>query len=165
MPTIGIETGDALKQYGALITRLRRAENGVELRRQLNTRIQAAGQRALRSAQQGARGVQVSSPAGGGYHSGLRERVANATEIKSLPRGVRIRVVAKKVDPKYGRSLARSLDAYHGQRWVHPLFGNQERQYTQQGQEFFHTSIAAHADDFRQGIVTAMRDMFDQIRG
>lgn len=165
MPTISVQTGDAFRQYSALVARLRRAENGAELRKELNTRIEAAGRLALRSAQQGARGVQVSSSAGGGYHSGLRERVAAATEIKTLPRGVRIRVVARKVDPKYGRSLARSLDAYHGRTWVHPLFGNQERQYTQRGQQYFHTSIAAHRDDFRRGVVAAMREIADQIRG
>ncbi|MDN5853523.1 MAG: hypothetical protein L0K86_11890, partial [Actinomycetia bacterium] len=68
-------------------------------------------------------GVEVTSTRGGGSSSGLRARVAAATNVEPTGRGVRFAVDGSQVDPAYGRSLAWYLNGVG--RWRHPVFGNE----------------------------------------
>ena len=166
MATMVVHTGDSQRQWIELQRRLRKAADGKVLQRELNRRIQVAGRAALAAAQAGALGVDVTSSGPGGTRgTGLRRRVADATEIKLLGRGIRIRVVARKVDPKYGRGLARSLNNSRGTPWVPPLFGDAAAPFSQQGQNYFEPAIEAHAGDFRKAALDAMRIVADQIKG
>lgn len=165
MSTIRVSV-DGVQKYRALSARLKKASNGRELQRELQLRINLAGRPALMSAQRAVEAVEVQSASGGGRKStGLRRRIAAATEIRLLPSGIRIRVVGKRVDPVYGRTLARLMNDTNGRPWVHPLFGNQEQQHTQKGREWFAPSIRAHAPQFRQAALDAMDEIADMIRG
>lgn len=150
-------------QYKRLAKRLRDAGRG-DLRRRLVRAIRREGDPALQAVKVAWSTVDVTSEAGGGYHSGLRARVAAATRISVLGNGIRIRVEPNRVDPAYGRSLTYMLDGL-GKRFRHPLFGNRERWYWQRGQEVFYRTLEPFEARWRAGIEREMEQIARQIAG
>lgn len=153
------------QEWRELQRRLKEASDGRELRKELNREIELASIPATAAVRASVRAVDVQSTSGGGGSTGLRGRIANAVEVRALGSGVRIRVNGKKVDPKYGRTLARLMNDTNGRPWVHPLFGNPGRQYTQKGRDYFASAIWPHAPQFREAILDAMATIARKIRG
>jgi hypothetical protein len=153
------------REMQALQRRLREAANGKELRRELTLELRLAAAPAVNDVQRSVRSVEVSSSAGGGKSSGLRGRIAAATSVRPIPMGARIFVSGKKVDARYGRTLARLMNDTGGRPWVHPLFGNPRSQHTQKGRDYFASAIWPHQDKFRQAVLDAMKTVADKIRG
>lgn len=152
-------------EWRDLQRRLKSAADGRELRRELNREIELAAIPATADVRASVRAVEVQSSSGGGGSTGLRGRIANAVEVRALGSGVRIRVNGRKVDPKYGRTLARLMNDTNGRPWIHPLFGNPTRQYTQRGRDYFASAIRPHAPQFRAAILDAMATIAKKIRG
>lgn len=161
--TVWIKLAGADK-YARLAKRLKAASNGKELQRELRQRIYIEGQVAVRSVRRAAMAVDVQSSGGGGTKStGLRGRVATATNVSLTARGIRIKVNGRKVDPKWGRDLARYLNNTAPRAWTHPVYGNENVIETQVGQEYFANSIRRHAPRFRAMAVQAMDEIAARI--
>lgn len=152
-------------EWKQLQRRLREASDGRELRKELNREIEQAAIPATADVRASVRGVDVQSASGGGGSTGLRARIAAAVEVRALGSGVRIRVNGRKVDPQYGRTLARLMNDTGGRPWIHPLFGNPEHQHTQKGRDYFASAIRPHEPAFRAAIREAMDTIADKIRG
>lgn len=152
-------------EWRDLQRRLKAASNGRELRRELKREIELESRYAVADVRASVRAVEVSSASGGGGSTGLRARIAAAVSVKQLASGVRIFISGAKVDPRYGRTLARLMNDTGGRAWIHPLFGNAEHQHWQKGRDYFATSIRPHADEFRRGCERAMAKIAAMIRG
>lgn len=154
-----------VQEYKALQKRLRAAADGKELQKEFKLEIGLAAIPAMADVRASVRAVDVQSSSGGGGSTGLRARIASAVAVKAIASGVRIWVNGRKVDPKYGRSLARLMNDTNGRAWIHPLFGNNEAQHTQKGRDYFATAIRPHAPQFREAVLEAMAKIADKIRG
>lgn len=138
--TITVSVSDR-NQLRALAARLRRAAATLQTR--LTNAVREEGRPALADVKAAWAGVEVQSTRGGGSSSGLRGRVAGATEAQPIGQGVAFRVEESAVDPRYGRALVLGLDAQ--QTWRHPVFGNRRAWTTQTGEEVFYRTLSAHA--------------------
>lgn len=152
----------AQDQFQRLAQRLKRAGRG-DLQRKLTQAVKREGDPALSAVRTAWGGVDVTSSGPGGYHSGLRARVAAATRIRVRGTGVRVEVDSARVDPRYGRTLVHGLDALFN--WTHPLFGNRDRWYSQRGQEVFFSTLYGFEDEWRAGIEKAMQETAREIAG
>ncbi|MER7433133.1 hypothetical protein ABT341_00235 [Pseudonocardia alni] len=162
----GIEViGRGNAEFRKLQRRLQVASNGRELKKELIYEIRIGAAPAMADVRASVLSVDVQSSAGGGDSSGLRARIAAAVSVRAVASGVRIYIQSRKVDPKYGRSLARLMNNTNGRPWIHPLFGNAEQQFTQRGRDYFASAIRPHADDFRDAVLEAMAKVADKIRG
>lgn len=109
-------------------------------------------------------GVEVSSPRAGGYHSGLRVRVAAATQARLIAAGVRFEVEAARVDPKYGNTLSWGVN---GQVWVAPTFGHTagNAEHAQRGQQVFEPTLRRFEAQWRSRIEREIEDIKRDIGG
>jgi hypothetical protein len=155
---VRVRTSAAYHQYRALAERLREADP--TLKRQLRERIREEGQPALAALRTAAMGIQMSGgPAGS---TGLRGRIANATRLHVLSRGVQFRVHPEMVDPRYGATLTAGSE---GETWRHPVFGNRAVWVPQTGSPWFYPTARAHTPAFRAAVIQAMRDTLAEIDG
>lgn len=145
--------------FGRLARRLR-AAGARGLQRRLNSEVRRVGGPAVTAVRAAWGTVDVTSSAGGGDSSGLRARVAAATEIEVTGSGIRVRVRSAQVDPDFGRQLVYGLDALH--HWFHPVFGR-EPYVSQRGEEVFYSTLERFAPEWRAGIIRAMEDVARQI--
>jgi hypothetical protein len=154
------------EKYRALSRRLRESGRR-DLQRQLSRAIRREGAPALADVKRAWMTVDVTPPQGSaGKSTGLRARVSNATRISILQRGIRVQVAGKKVDPRYGRSLAYYLNAMPRRRsWRHPVFGNREVWAAQRGEEVFFKTLGRHERQWRSGIERVMDDFARRIEG
>jgi hypothetical protein len=170
-----VSIGDALvrvqgqERYRALTRRLRDAGRK-DLQRQLSKAIRREGAPALADVKRAWMTVDVTPPQGSaGKSTGLRARVSAATRIAILQRGIRIQVAGKKVDPRYGKSLAYYLNAMPQRRgWRHPVFGrraNPQDWQEQRGEEVFLKTLRRHEEPWRSGIRRVMDDFAQRIEG
>lgn len=151
-------------KYKRLAKALREAGRG-DLQRKLTREIRRQGDPALTAVKAAWLGIDVTPPAGdAGKSTGLRQRVSDATRISILGNGIRIRVEGRRVDPRYGRSLAYYLNGL-GKRWRHPLFGDRDQWYQQQGQEVFFKTLTEYENKWRAGIEKAMEATAREISG
>jgi hypothetical protein len=157
------------ERYRALSRRLRDSGRR-DLQRQLSKAIRREGATALADVKRAWMTVDVTPPVGSaGKSTGLRARVSNATRISILQRGIRIQVAGKKVDPRYGKSLAYYLNAMPQRRgWRHPIFGRRARPQDwaeQRGEEVFISTLRGHERQWRSGIERIMDDFAQRIEG
>lgn len=149
-------------RFKTLAARLKRASRG-DLQKKLTHAVRREGQPALAAVRAAWAGVEVTSPKGGGYSSGLRARIAAATRINVRANGIRVQVDSAKVDAKYGRTLVFGMDAlFH---WAHPVFGNRNAWSQQRGQEVFYSTLYQYEDEWRDAVADVMRDTADEIAG
>lgn len=157
---------DGADQYKRLARRLREAGRG-DLQRKLTRAIRQEGAPALAAVQAAWGTVDVSSSAGGvaapDNSTGLRARTAAATKISVLGSGIRVRVVASQVDPRYGATLTKGLDGLG--TWRHPVFGNTDNWEGQRGQEVFYSTLTGFESVWRAGVLRAMEETARQIAG
>lgn len=149
-------------KFRRLAERLKRAGRG-DLQRRLTAAVRREGQPALQAVRAAWGGVDVTSPKGGGYSSGLRARVAAATTIVVRAAGIRVRVKSSQVDPKYGRTLVHGLNALH--HWSHPVFGNRNAWSQQYGQEVFFSTLYDFEGAWRDGVEDEMQQVTREIAG
>lgn len=102
-------------------------------------------------------GVEVASTGDGNEHSGLRSRVAAATNAEPIPDGIRIRVHSPAVDAVYGQALVHGLNG--SGTWHHPIFGRRGTVTVQYGQNVFFPTLRARADAWEQ----ALERVVDQV--
>lgn len=102
-------------------------------------------------------GVEVASTGDGGEHSGLRGRVAAATDAEPIPDGVRIRVHSPVVDAVYGQALVHGLNG--SGTWHHPVFGRRGTVTVQYGQNVFAPTLQARRAAWEQ----ALERVVDQV--
>lgn len=143
----------------ALARRYERA--AATLQQRLTGALQLEGQAALVETRAAWMRVEVSSTRGGGKSSGLRARVAAATQLVRTSGGVRIEVQSRRVDPRYGRTLAHGLDGLG--TWRHPVFGDLRVQTTQRGEEVFFKTLRGRR--WRASLVRVVGDVAREIRG
>lgn len=143
-------------RYIAFRNRIRELDRG-DLKRKMNREIKKAGEPALAAVRAQTMRINVASTAGGGRRStGLRRRTAAAMKISTLPQGIRIGVNGKKIDPRYGRSLAFLLN---GQGvWKHPVFGT-DTEVVQQGEDKFFSTLRPFRDRFRAAVESVLDDI------
>lgn len=124
----------------ALAARLTLAAATLQTR--LTNAVREESQPALTDVRAAWMGVDVTSTRGGGSSSGLRGRIAAATEARPIAQGSAFQVVSSAVDPRYGRALVLGMDAQ--QRWRHPVFGNRRAWTEQSGEEVFYVTLQSH---------------------
>jgi hypothetical protein len=163
--TLRVQGGLALRD---LSSELKGHANRQQLSRRMRANVRAAGAPVVADLRRAVLAVEVESDQGGfarpDRDRGLRQMVARALAISITQKGIRIRVNEKKVDPRYGRSLPRYLDAslQKYQRWRHPVFGH-DVWVEQKGQPWFFVTILRHADDFRRAVLKALDDTIDEL--
>lgn len=140
-------------------------KGGADLIRPLRAAVRREGRPAVAAARAAWLSVEVQSSKGGTARpdrsTGLRARVAAATDTQVTQQGVRILVRGKRVDPVYGQALAWYLNG-SGKPWRHPIFGRRARSQdwaVQRGQMVFHRTVDAHAPAFRAAIERAMEEV------
>jgi hypothetical protein len=164
--SLRVQGGLALKELSADL----KAQGRGELSRKMRANVRSAGAPVVADLRRAVMAVQVESDRGGyarpDEDRGLRLAVAKALAISITQKGIRIRVNEKRVDPVYGRSLPRYLDASlkKYQRWRHPVFGNSDVWVEQTGQPWFFVTILRHADDFRRAVLRAVDDTIRELR-
>lgn len=149
----------------ALEQRLREAADG-RLQRRLTQRVNQDANPALQAVRAAWGTVDVTSRKAGGSSSGLRTRVAAATDVDPTGTGAHFEVDGEAVDAAYGRNLAWYLDG-HG-RWRHPTFGRRERPEDweqQSGQEVFHRTLYGREPEFRRGLEQVVDEIAAEIEG
>ena len=149
-------------RYKRLARNLREAGRG-DLQRKLTRAIRQEGAPALAAVRSAFLSIDVTSASGpgGGGSTGLRGRVAAATRISILGSGIRVQVNAKRVDPRYGRTLTYGLDGLG--RWRYPIYGNRNNWGQNYGTEVFYTTLRRFEPNWRRGIQRAMDDTARQI--
>lgn len=137
----------------------------------LRSQVRTAGAPVIADLRRAVMTVQVESDRGGfarpDLDTGLRKRVAAALTTSITRNGIRIRVNGKRVDPRYGNSLPRYLDASlpKYQRWRHPVFGNTYVWVMQRGQPWFFNTIMRHAKTFRLAVLAALDETIKELKG
>lgn len=161
------------------LRRRMKAAGRVDLASKMRRQIKQAGDPVVAEIRGAVMQVQVTSSRGGQGHpkrsTNLRARVAAATGISQTQKGIRIRVSANRVDPQYGVTLPRYLDASLGGRWVrwrHPIFWPgpigtaPARRVTQQkGSPYFFDTINRHKEDFSRAVDQAAQDALREMLG
>lgn len=142
--------------------RLRAAGEG-GLQQRITEGIVEASPAALTAVRAAWLGVDVTSTKGGGSSSGLRGRIANATDVVPLPKGVRFQVDGAQVDPAYGRSLAWYVNGVG--RWRHPVFGNTEAWTQQTGEVVFAPTLRAQESAYRMQLERVLDEVAREIEG
>lgn len=143
--------------------RLARAARG-GLQPRLTTSVRDTGRPALGAVRSAWQGVQVTSSGDGGESSGLRARVAAATESRPIGQGVAYDVNAAQVDPRYGSALVLGLDALRP--WVHPVFGIPGIPWERQtGQEVFYRTLQGFEPRWRSGLEQVCDQLAHEIEG
>ena len=151
------------QRLGRLASRLRQAAGG-GLQQELVDGLRREAPAALDAVRAAWMGVEVTSSRGGGTAStGLRARVAAATEWEATGRGVHFEVDAIAVDPAYGRTLTWGLYGYG--RWRHPVFGNREAWTQQRGEEVFFKTLFGREPQWREELEQACERVARQIEG
>jgi hypothetical protein len=82
-------------------------------------------------------------PTHGSKHTGLRERVAAGVEVSDTADGVQVDTNMDKADE---RNIPLGLDRPEG--WSHPLFGNRNHWYRNEGGSWFRETFEAGENDF-----------------
>jgi hypothetical protein len=163
---------EGTRQYRDVSRRLREAGRG-DLQRKLTRAVKSEGQPALAAVRAAWLGVHVTPlpPNDRGGHgrpdtsTGLRRRVAAATQIQARQNGISIFVNAARVDPNYP-SLPYYLNGFPRKRpWRHMVFGNKNVWVAQRGQEVLFPTLMKFAPVWRQGCLGAMNDTIRQIEG
>lgn len=149
------------EQFARLARQLKDVENGQKLQRRLTRNVRRSGQPALTAVKRKWHTVDVDSQGDGGEHSGLRDRADNATVISVTGKGIRIRTIGRRVDPKYP-SLAFYLNGL-GKEWRYPVYGNRKIWRVNKGQEIFHPTIARYEKVWRAGVLAAMDETAKEI--
>lgn len=148
------------RDLSALAARFDRA--AAELSYRLTGALQAEADTALAAVRAAWRGVDVTSSRGGGSTSGLRARIAAATQVRRTGDGVVIEVESGSVDPRYGRTLAYGLNGMG--RWRHPVFGNELAWTQQYGQEVFFATLRDRRR-WEAALERVVDDVADEIQG
>jgi hypothetical protein len=125
-------------KLAALAARLMHAAATLQTR--LTDAVREESRPALADVQAAWMGVEVTSTRGGGSSSGLRGRVAAATEARPIAQGSSFHVDSGRVNPRY--DLVTKLDGL--ERWRHPVFGNRRAWTEQSGQEVFYATLQSH---------------------
>lgn len=142
--------------------RLREAgEGGLQAR--ITAAIVEASPAALAAVRAAWLGVDVQSTRGGGSSSGLRGRIAGATDFVPIGRGVRFQVDGAQVDPAYGRSLAWYVNGVG--RWRHPVFGNTNAWTQQSGETVFAPTLRAQEPQYRMQLERVLDEVAREIEG
>lgn len=151
------------QRLARLAARLREAAAG-GLRDDLADGLEQESPAALSAVRAAWMGVDVTSSRGGGTAStGLRARVAAATDWEAEGLTVHFEVDAIAVDPAYGRTLTWGLDGYG--RWRHPVFGNREVWEQQSGEEVFFKTLFGHEPAWAAALERACERTARRIEG
>ena len=143
--------------------RLHRAARG-GLQSRITDSVRRVGRPALGEVRAAWMSVDVRSSGDGNEHSGLRARVAAATEARPIAQGVSYEVQTEQVDPRYGAALVLGLDNLRS--WIHPVFGNpripRERQ---SGQEVFYSTLTRYEPRWRADLERVCAEVAREIEG
>ena len=146
------------QQLRKLAAEMRREATGTALRADLRRDILAAMRPAADAVRSGVR----ATPTHGAKHTGLRDAVARATQVKiatGSTAGVTIEVQSGRM-PAGKESLPRKMDEQS--RWRHPVFGT-NTWVNQSGHEFFYPAIRPHVPDAREAVVRAVERAFARL--
>lgn len=149
------------EQFARLARQLKDVENGQKLQRRLTRNVRRSGQPALAAVKAKWPTIDVQSQGDGGEHSGLRSRAVAATMISVTAKGIRIRTIGRRVDPRYP-SLAFYLNGL-GKEWRYPVYGNRKIWRVNKGQEIFHPTLMRYEKAWRAGVVAAMDETAKEI--
>jgi hypothetical protein len=163
--TIEMRVSD-IEQFRRLAKRFEKAAD--ELQERLVKALRKPGGDALRAVKRAWLGVEVESSRDGQVppdnSTGLRARIAGATEMEDIRRGVRFEVEHKRVDSRYGRTLVFGMDNLA--RWRHPVFGDPDIPWEQQnGEEVFYSTLIRFEPKFRKALLEEMKAIADYIVG
>lgn len=127
--------------------------------------LQGESGQALSAVQAAFLTVEVSSPKGGGYSSGLRGRVAAATHAYPSGSGTRFEVESAQVDPAYGNTLSFGINGLG--RWRAPTFGRTSAGswHTQRGQEVFGKTLRGWEAAWRARLERELDEVAREIAG
>jgi hypothetical protein len=173
-----------VQQFRDLSKRLKEKGRG-DLRKQLNKSIKDAGRPIVEDVRNAAQGLHSTSSHGGGAKQrqrfsasrarseraaanalrrdgGLRRRVASATTLEAIQRGVKFVVRSAQLPPDQ-KNLPRHMNSEKGTR--HPVFGNRDNWVTQKWNPagFFSKTISQKSHNFRRYIGTKMEEVKKQI--
>jgi hypothetical protein len=163
---------EGTQKYRDASRRLRQAGRG-DLQRRLTRAVKSEGQPALAAVRAAWLGVHVTplppNDRGGmgrpDIQTGLRRRVAAATQIQARQNGISIFVNDARVDSSYP-SLVYYLNGFPRRRpWRHPVFGNKNVWVAQRGQEVFFPTLIKFAPAWRRACLDAMDQTIRQIEG
>lgn len=162
--TVNVGSTAELKK---LARRLRAAGAG-GLERELQAGIRRPAATVLAQTKAAVSGASFTGSRGGvgepNTASGLRGKLAAATEVGPRGTGVRFQVNGPQVDNRYGTRLAKLSDTELAPRWRHPTFGRRGWT-TQKGQPWFFVTIRAGESRFRSGLERAMQIIARRITG
>lgn len=160
---IRIEIGGA-REIKDLANRLRVAGNTAIFNRRLRSAL-IDGAKAMR------RGVQANAlaiPTHGAKHTGLRRRIADATEIQSIAGSAATVKIRLEVNPRRMPPDERKLPAYMEGfgRWRHPVFGHWlAGQPDQKGHPYFRPAVREHLGKVRGSVEDLMDRIAREIEG
>jgi hypothetical protein len=155
-----------------LARRFRAAADG-GLQRDLTAQITREGRPVLKEVQAAVQALEVGSTKGGTARpdtsTGLRGRLAAATDVTPEGVGIRFEVHGMRVDPKYGHRLAKLTDTTLAPRWRHPVFQVPWREHTKwttsTGKPWFFVTIRDAEPKFRAAVLRAMATTARKIMG
>lgn len=154
--SISASGGRELKE---LARRLRRAD----LQRHIRNELVDAGRPVVPALRLAVMRVDVQSTRGGRARpdrsTGLRRRVAAATDMSAIRSGIRFQVHSRRVDPRYPQ-LVGYLNA-SPPVWPHPVFAEGDRsqwEWTRQfGEPWFFVTIRRRRPQFRRAVRRGIR--------
>jgi len=152
------------EEFARLARKLKSVENGQKLQRRLTRNVRRAGQPALTAVKRKWHSIDVRSEGDGGERSGLRARADRATIISVTGKGIRIRTIGRRVDPRYP-SLAFYLNGLGNKGWRYPVFGNRKVWRQNWGTEIFHPTLSRFERVWRAGVEAAMDETAKEIMG
>lgn len=159
-------------ELSRLARRFRVAGSG-GFQRDLQSNIRREARPVLTQIKASVRSLEVGSTKGGTARpdtsTGLRARLAAATDVTPRGNGVRFEVHGPQVDPKYGHRLAKLTDTELAPRWRHPVFqwaGRARTKWTTSvGRPWFFVTIRGAEDQFRGAVLRAMAATARKIMG
>lgn len=176
-------SAQGVEQYRALAKKLR-GPAGTALRKNLRSKIAAAGKPVVDEVKTTVRNIPITSHGGGTAQrrkynvgrattarakksaerrgAGLRATIASSIKVQQTAKGIRIVAQSSKLPPDQ-RSLPRHLDSPKG--WRHPTFGRRGKDdwVDQKGQPWFAVTIARRAQRFRAGALAAIDETIKEI--
>lgn len=181
--SVGLSTHGA-QDFRELSRKLRRLGRG-DLQKKFRDGIAEAGKPVLNRVRQEVLSMNVKGSPGGGSaarqafavsrarseagrhrasrrHAGLRSSTARATGLSITDKGVRF-VCRSGAMPPDQRELPRHLNSSKG--WNHPLFGDKEQWFHEQGHPWFEETIRKDVRDFHDGILKKMEEVKRELNG
>lgn len=170
-----------IDQCRVIAARLKAADDGKLLRKQMTKRLREVAQPAVDDVKQAVMNVQSKGVSGGGSlrraqiyaqrykrtpkgGTGLRASVARCVKSRISIRadGISLKFVVDSAGMPYTqRKLPKYLD--NKGRWRHPVFGHRDRWVGQTGQEYFENTLRRREQDIRDGVSGAINDFVREI--